>query len=64
MNNHDYEHCADCRSDCPQDCFRAQLVRDLGRFPAGMYISWMHFRGTEECMQKDGKKVRNNGKDT
>lgn len=58
MSNHDYEHCADYTSDCPVRCFRGALVRDLERQPY-IPVSWMHFRGTEECMQKDGKKVAN-----
>ena len=59
--NHDYAHCINFREDCPKKCFRAQLVRDLECFgklwPYGVNypISWMHFRGTAECMRKDGK---------
>ena len=54
--NHDYAHCEDIQKDCPKECFRAQLARDLavnGNLH-GVWISWMHFRGTAECMRKDG----------
>lgn len=44
--DHDYAHCADFKDDCPKRCFRAQLVRDL---KPGDVVSWMHFKGTEEC---------------
>ena len=27
--NHDYVHCLDYTEDCPEECFRAMLVRDL-----------------------------------
>lgn len=46
--NHDYAHCADYQPDCPKECFRGQLVRDLSRHPQ-YRVSWMHFEGTEEC---------------
>lgn len=54
--NHDYAHCVGFNPDCPKECFRAQLVRDLKphitdiRLP----VSWLDFRGTAECMRKDG----------
>lgn len=52
--NHDYAHCFDCTIDCPQDCFRAQLVRDLKRFPS-LPVSWASLKGTDCCpMQKEG----------
>lgn len=53
--NHDYAHCADFRKDCPEDCFWAQLVRDLEKtkYPPGLWISWMYLGGTEDC--KRGK---------
>ena len=49
--NHDYEHCADFRGDCPQECFRAKLVRDLGMRSdlIAKPVSWMHFKGGIEC---------------
>lgn len=56
--NHDYAHCIDCTDDCPEDCFRAQLVRDLDRYGEILFpghavypVSWMHLKGTEECMK-------------
>lgn len=50
--NHDYAHCADFQKDCPKDCFRAQLVRDLDDNGTlkGAWISWMNFRKTDECI--------------
>ena len=27
--NHDYAHCSDYRKDCPKDCFRAQITKEL-----------------------------------
>lgn len=57
--SHDYAHCADFTSDCPQTCFRAQLVRDLNMRTdlAGILISWMHFKGTDECpLEGDDRK--------
>ena len=53
--NHDYAHCSGFQSDCPKDCFRAELVRDLKlhitdiRLP----VSWINFLGTAECKRKD-----------
>ena len=57
--NHDYEHCLAYTSDCPIQCFRGALVRDLDRRPHPLPVSWIHFRGTDECMQKGGKKAEN-----
>lgn len=55
--NHDYAHCADFKKDCPKDCFRAQLVRDLDDNGTlkGTWISWMHLRNTDECILKENK---------
>ena len=54
--NHDYTHCVDFRADCPMECFRAKLVRDLDkRHLDRIGISWASFRGTEECMRKGEK---------
>jgi hypothetical protein len=54
--NHDYAHCISFREDCPQKCFRAQLSRDAinNRNVVGIWMTFMNFRGTEECMRKDG----------
>lgn len=55
--NHDYAHCYNCDDMCPDDCFRAQLVRDLDRIIKDggkpMYVSWSTFIGTDECKRKD-----------
>lgn len=56
--NHDYAHCADYKEDCPEKCFRGQLVKDLRQNHIGLPVSFMHFEGTEEC-----EKVRNDNKD-
>lgn len=58
--NHDYAHCMDFKDDCPTECFRARLVRNLYKqaqyFPIDdIPISWMHFEGTDECKREDGK---------
>ena len=55
--NHDYAHCLNFREDCPQKCFRAQLSRDAinNRNIVGIWMTFMNFRGTAECMKKDGK---------
>ena len=53
--NHDYAHCLDFKDDCPKDCFRAQLVRDLHRRNDlwAKPVSWMHLKGTDECKRGD-----------
>ena len=53
--NHDYAHCADFTEDCPKECFRAELVRDLKQRTdlLGIPFSFMHFKGTEECKKKE-----------
>ena len=59
--NHDYAHCINCRPDCPSGCFRAQLSRDLLRYgklapyAINFPVSYMHFRGTDECPRGGGK---------
>lgn len=52
--NHDYAHCLDFSKDCPSKCFRAELVRDLHRRNDlwAKPVSWMHFRGMEECKKR------------
>ena len=50
--NHDYSHCADYQPDCPKDCFRAQLTKELLDNPAIVPMgiaSFMSFRALEEC---------------
>lgn len=56
--NHDYAHCSDYNIDCPKECFRGQLVRDLQENGKTMMVSWMSFEGTDECM-KGKKKCKN-----
>lgn len=50
--NHDYAHCLDYTTDCPKECFRAQLQRDLeGRRSVfiGVPLAYSHLGGTVEC---------------
>lgn len=47
--NHDYAHCADFTEECPIECFRAELVRDLEFCEKPIIVSYCHFKGTEEC---------------
>lgn len=52
--SHDYTHCLDFTDDCPSECFRAQLARDLENIPIWYRVSWMHFKGNEpvtECRE-------------
>ena len=60
--NHDYAHCADYKKGiCPKECFRGELVRDLNRVPyMRAIVSWMAFKGTEECMLRGDKDGSNN----
>ena len=53
--NHDYAHCADYTEDCPKECFRAELVRDLKKRTdlLGLPFSFMHFKETEECKKRE-----------
>lgn len=50
--NHDYEHCLDYNADCPKECYRGQLVRDLQANGKPMIVSWMSFEGTDECIKR------------
>lgn len=66
--NHDYAHCMDYRDDCPMECFRARLTRDLNNrtdLPWKPY-SWMHFNGTDECKreesQHDNRSIKRNSR--
>lgn len=57
--NHDYAHCMDYSPDCPKDCFRAKLARDLVEHPIWWRgLSYTHFKGTEECKKKEDKNER------
>ena len=53
--NHDYAHCADWKPDCPEQCFRGQLVIDLHKRQdlCGVPMSWAHLKGTDECIKED-----------
>lgn len=55
--NHDYVHCLNFRDDCPKECFRAQLMRDLMKRPHHQQIatSWANLKNTEECLRKGEK---------
>ena len=46
--NHDYTHCLDYNDDCPDECFRAQLAKDL---KPGMIVSFASFKDTDECLR-------------
>lgn len=47
--NHDYSHCLDFKRNCPKDCFRAQLQRDLMQRFLPIPLTYTHFKGTKEC---------------
>ena len=55
--NHDYAHCLDYTKDCPKDCFRAQLQRDIEKRRSefiGAPLTYAHLGGTDECkLEKD-----------
>jgi hypothetical protein len=45
----------DYTDDCPKECFRAQITKDLMQWTntKGILFSWMSFKGTDECKQKE-----------
>lgn len=50
--NHDYAHCLDYTPNCPKECFRAQLQRDLEERRSefiGVPLTCSHLGGTVEC---------------
>lgn len=50
--NHDYAHCLDYTKDCPKECFRAELQRDIAENRSefvGVPMTYAHLRGKEEC---------------
>lgn len=50
--NHDYAHCLDYTKDCPKECFRAELQRDIEENRSefiGVPLTYAHLRGKEEC---------------
>lgn len=58
--NHDATHCSDFTEECPMECFRAQLARDLSKEALwfahlGVIVSFAHLKGTKECaLVKEG----------
>ena len=57
MNHDNYAHCIDFTDNCPKNCFRAQLVRDLNdhrdKYPPTYPVSWMHMLGMNECKKTE-----------
>lgn len=55
--NHDYAHCLDYSPDCPKECFRGNLIRDLRNNNTinliGVPIAWSHLKDTEECKKRE-----------
>ena len=56
--NHDTAHCLDYKDDCPKECYRGQLVRDLQANGKIMIVAWMSFEGTDECMKEKKNELR------
>lgn len=50
--NHDAAHCWDCAPDCPKTCYREQLTREYRERMPGFPVSWMMFKGTDDCPLK------------
>lgn len=52
--NHDYVHCLDYSEDCPEECFRAALNRDLQKINPvkliSVHLAWSFLKGTDECL--------------
>lgn len=48
--NHEKIHCADYSENCPKECVRGQLVRDLAGIPINK-IRWAFLKDTEECKE-------------
>ena len=58
--NHDYAHCLDYTKDCPKDCFRAQLQRDIEENQSvfiGVPLAYSHLGSTVECKLVREKKM-------
>lgn len=50
--NHDYAHCLDYTENCPKECFRAQLQRDIEEHRSefvGVPLTYARLGGTIEC---------------
>lgn len=60
---HDYAHCFDYTADCPEDCFRAQLVKDLYKDPRmkNVPVSWQSFVGLPDCLLPETEKQKKEG---
>lgn len=54
--NHDASHCLDYEKSCPKSCDRANLTEELKKIDYFLPISWMHFRGTNECPKRSETK--------
>lgn len=54
MNHYNYVHCKGFRNDCPYECFRAKLVRDLPRSEREN-VAWASFQWSGECLRKEKK---------
>ncbi len=58
--NHDYAHCLDYTENCPMDCFRAELKRDIEENRSefiGVPLTYAHLAGTDECKLVKDKDV-------
>lgn len=57
--NHDASHCSDYKANiCPEDCYRAQLTKDLklhGDKFGYRDMSFAKFYGTKFCKLNPGK---------
>ena len=49
--NHDYAHCMDYSPDCPMECFRAKLERDLAEHP----IRWRGMRHDNRSIKRSSR---------
>lgn len=58
---HDITHCYDFRSDCPENCYYAQLERDLiardKENIKGGLIAYAHLKETKMCLLDGNKNV-------
>lgn len=56
--NLNYAHCFDFTEKCPEECFRAQLERELSRKEGDgkpRTIEYVHFKGTRRCLIAGGE---------
>lgn len=53
--NHDATHCLDYRNDCPKECYRAQLTKELLTMRYDYPVSWAELKGSSECMRDKNK---------